>query len=106
MKPLEEILEKINKSISEYETKKLSFTQEQSEILRDLSVNLHWLAEHRIYYHNQWLGVYFETKGSNASKERESDYKVPELYKIRHLMSSGYKVLESLRSTISANKQN
>lgn len=106
MKPLEEILANINKSVSDYETKKLSFTQEQSEILRDLSVNLHWLAEHRIIYHEQWLGIYFETSGSNASKEREADFRIPELYKIRHFMSSGYKVLDSLRSTISANKSN
>ena len=106
MKELTGILEKINKSIETYEACKLSFTIDQSEILRDLSTSLHWLSEHRIQANKDWMYAYFNSKEKSATaKEREADFKVPEMYKIRHLMASGYKVLESLRSTISANKK-
>jgi hypothetical protein len=106
MKSLNEILEAINKNVEEYETKDLGLTHDHSKILRDLSSNLYFLTEYRIKAHEEWLGVYFEISGSNAAKEKEADYKVPELYRIRHFMTSGFKVLESMRSTISANKSN
>ena len=106
MKELNGILEKINNSVERFEACKLSFTHDQSEILRDLSTSLHWLSEHRIQANNDWMYAYFNSKEKSATaKEREADFKVPEMYKIRHLMASGYKVLESLRSTISANKK-
>ena len=105
MKPLEEILEAINESIEKYEACKLSFTHDQSEILRDLSANLYFLTEYRIQYNREWMSVYFASKaGSSVGKEREADFTVPHLYKVRHLMSSANKVLDSLRTTISANK--
>lgn len=104
MRKLEDILTEISNCIDRYQTCKLSFTHDQSEILRDLSTLLFQLSEHRVKFHEDWMQIYFETSGSNPTKEREADYQVPELYKIRHFMTSGYKVLESLRSTISANK--
>lgn len=106
MKPLNEILTAINASIEKYEITKLSFTHDQSEILRDLSTNLYYLTEHRVQYNNDWLSVYFSSKaGSGQAKEREADFKVPELYKVRQFMASANKVIDSLRTTISANKQ-
>lgn len=105
MKPLEATLEAITKAIEKYETCKLSFTQDQSEILRDLSTNLYYLTEHRIVYNREWMSVYFNSKApSSAAKEREADFTVPHLYKIRHLMSSANKIVDSIRSTISINK--
>jgi len=106
MKALTEILETINNSVIRYETCKLSFTQDQSEILRDISTAMHWLAEHRIEANKDWMYAYFNSKEkSAAAKEREADFKVPEMYKIRHLMTSTGKVMDSIRSTISTNKQ-
>lgn len=105
MKPLNEILDNINKAVANYETKQLSLTHEQSEILRDLSVNLHWLAEHKIEANKNWNWAYFNSKEKSATaKEREADFKVPELYTVRQILSSASKVLDSIRSTISANK--
>jgi len=105
MKPLDEILEKINECVEKYERCKLSFTSDQSEILRDLSTSLHWLAEHKITANKDWNFQYFNSKEKSVSaKEREADFKVPEMYKIRQLLSSGHKVLDSVRSTLSANK--
>lgn len=106
MKPLEEILQKINDSVERYESQKLGLVHDQSEILRNLSTNLYFLTEHRIHYNKEWLSVYFQSKGtSDAARQREADFAVQHLYKIRHLMRSAEKVLDSLRSTISTNKQ-
>lgn len=105
MKPLNEILEAINEAVDKFESCELSFTHKQSEILRDLSANVYFLTQYRIEFHKEWMKVYFESKAtSSAAKERDADYKVPELYTIRHVMSSANKIIDSLRTTISANK--
>ena len=105
MKPLDEILATIDSCIERYEVQKLSFTQDQAEIARDLSTALHWLTAHKIEYKKKWMSVWFNSKGkSEAQKEREADFQVPELYLIRNFMASGNKCLEVLRSTISAFK--
>lgn len=107
MKDLNEILQKINDSVERYENQKLGLVHDQSEILRDLSANLYFLTEHRIQFNREWLSVYFNSKAPSVSaKEREADFTVPHLYKIRHIMRSAEKVLDSLRSTISTNKVN
>lgn len=106
MKELNGILEKINQAIERYEIQKLSLTHDQSEILRDLSVNFHWLAEHKIEANKNWNWAYFNsTEKSVAGKEREADFKVPEMYTIRQYLTSSKVVLDSIRSTISTNKQ-
>lgn len=105
MKALEEILSAINKCVDDYEQCKLSFTHNQSEILRDLSANVFFLTEYRIHYHKEWMKVYFESPAtSSAAKERQADFTVSELYQIRHIMSAANKIIDSLRTTISANK--
>ena len=105
MKDLDVILEKINNNIEKLDTLKLSFTHERSEVLDSLSNEYYWLTEHRIKFNEDWMSVYFNSKAnSSAAKEREADMRVPELYKIRHLMSSTKLVIDSLRTSISANK--
>lgn len=106
MKNLEQILDTINKSCDRYETCKLSLVSDQSEILRDLSTALFKLSDLKVKAHEEWMSFYFQSKGkSEAAKEREADMKCPELYKIRNFLSAGYKVLDSVRSTLSANKE-
>lgn len=105
MKDLDTILTEVNQVIETYETCQLSLTAQQSDILRVLSSNFHYLAEHRIKYHEAWLSVYFNSRATSVSaKEREADSSVRELYKIRHFMNSISKVIDSVRSTISASK--
>lgn len=105
MKDLTEILTSISDNIDKLETLKLSFTQPRSEVLDSLSSDYFWLTEHRIKFNEDWMSVYFNSKAtSSAAKEREADMRVPELYKIRHMMSSTKLVIDSLRTSISANK--
>ena len=106
MKDLNEILANIDNAVSRYEHCKLGLVQDQAEIARDLSVNLHWLTDHRKQAHEAWLSVYLNSKASSsAAKEREADIKVGELYAIRHITTSASKVLDLMRTTISINKQ-
>lgn len=105
MKDLTEIMTDINKCIDDLETLKLSFTQPRTEILDKLSINYYHLTEHRTQFHQDWMSVYFSSKAnSSAAKERECDMRVPELYTLRHTMSSVKLVIDSLRTSISANK--
>lgn len=106
MKTLNEVLEEINNSIDKYHTLQLKQVIEQSEILRSLTSSLFWLEKYRVEAHEKWNSTYFQSQGkSGAAKEREADLKVPELYMIRRIMTGGYKVVDSIRSTISIHKK-
>lgn len=105
-KQLQEILDNINDCIERYENMPLTGIREQSEVLRKLSCNLQYLEGERIKEHENWIEVYFTCKQpSNAAREKWADNKVGELYMIRRIMTGGYKVLESIRSTISVFKK-
>jgi hypothetical protein len=105
MKDLNEILQNIDVCIEELDLKKVGFIHERTEILDRLSNNYYWLTGHRDKAHKDWMSFYFNSKGnSSAAKEREADMKVPELYTIRHFMASTKLVIDSLRTSISANK--
>lgn len=105
MKDLETICTDISQAVDNYHTLKLSQVSEQSEILRELSVNYAYLTDHRIKAKEDWESFYFQSKGtSHAAKQREADQKAPELYMIRKLMDSTRIVIDSVRSTISAAK--
>ena len=102
---LTEILAKIDQATEKYDTCKIGDTHTQSEILKEMSTALHFLISHKVDAHKAWLKAYYECKEKSAtSKEKHADNTVPELYIIRHFMTSGYKIVDSLRTTISANK--
>ncbi len=106
MKPLEEILLNINDSVDRYQTLLLKNVSEQSDILRDLTTALSQLEVHRADYYDQWLNVYFTCKHtSDAARCKWADNEVKELHRIRKIMRGGYKVVESIRSTISVSKR-
>ena len=104
MKPLEEILNRIQAAKEAYDTLKLSQVSDQSRILRELSISYHDLNDHRIDTREDWMFNYNEAVGSNAYREKYADHKVPELYKIRRVMESTKVLIECVRSTISAAK--
>jgi hypothetical protein len=100
------ILDSINTLIDKYHNMQLNLVKDQSEILRGLTTNLYFLERHRIDAYQTWQSVYFQSKGSSgAAKEREADFKVPEIYQIRRIMTGAYKVVDSIRSTISIYKK-
>ena len=105
MKQLNEICQNINKAVEDYETCKLGDIHTQSNIGRALAVNLKYLSDYKVEYHERHNQAFIESgEKSDKKKEMEADIQVPELYKIRQIQRSAEKVLEVIRSTISANK--
>lgn len=106
MKQLEAILTAINEEVDKYHQLQLKAVLDQSEILRNLTSNLYFLEQYRIEAHEKWLSVYHNSQAKSAAgKEREADNVVRELYLIRRVMTSGYRVVDSIRSTISIHKR-
>jgi hypothetical protein len=102
---LTEILTNINNLVEKLDTLKLGLTHDRVEVLDKLAINYYRLTEHRDRAHKDWMSVYFNSKAnSNAAKEKEEGARVPELYKLSRLMSSTKLVIDSLRTSISANK--
>ena len=102
---MEEILKKIRESVDRYNNIPLENYKELSEILRTLTSNLFYLEAYRVKAKNEWMESYFDCEGTNANKERVADSEVKELYMLRHLMSSVYRITDSLRSQISIYKK-
>ena len=106
MRTLNEILTDVVECSEEYRTLDLKFILEQSEILRKLSCALLDLEFYRSELYDDWLDVYFTCKAtSDAAKGKLADKQSKELHKIRKIGRGGYKLQDSIRSTISANKQ-
>lgn len=105
MKALSQILEGINNAVDQYSVCKLGDVHTQSDIARELAVNLAYLSDHKIEAHERWnLAFEKSDKKSDKKKEIDADNSVPELYKIRQIQRSAEKLLEVVRTTISANK--
>lgn len=105
MEELEQILINIQDAIERYQTLTLKDVHTQSNILRKLTTNLAQLETYRAEYYDQWLNCYFSSKEqSNAAKEKQCDRDVPELHMIRKVMRGAYRVVDSIRSTISVYK--
>lgn len=105
MRDLDIILKSVEETNDKYRTLGVSFTQTQSELLRDYDCAFFDLTEHRIEAHDYWIDVYNSAKGSNAAKEKVADSEVRILYKIRQTMTAIKIRIDALRSNISANKK-
>ena len=104
LKELTEILKEVDAINERYRTLKLSLTQDQSEILRDLSVVYKDLTDHKIEAHKSWLDAYNSASGANAKKEREADNEVQENTIIRYIMRAVDNQMNAVRSTLSSSK--
>lgn len=103
---LEEILNKINSAVEKYHHLELKMVSDQSEILRDLTTSLFFLESHRVEAYEKWHEAYnLSSEKTNAGKQRDADFQVQELYMIRRIMTGAYKVVDSIRSTISVNRK-
>ena len=106
MKELNEILDNINNAVDKYNELPLFEVKELAEILRELVSNLFYLEKHRIRAYNEWHEVYFTCKQTtNAGKEKWADNQIQDLYMIRRLMTSAYKIVEAIRSQIGIYKK-
>lgn len=105
---MEDILYNISSSIKKYHSlnNELCFNdiEKLSSILKNLSSNLFYLEDYRNKYHTSYNSIQHNCikEGWTISKsEVEAKSKVPELYMLRRLMTSAYKITDNIRTNIS-----
>lgn len=102
----EKALEVINDNIREYRQMEGTFDAERLLVIMSQIIGtLHYLEGQRALAHqtyNDRMYLYTVTEGESVSKaEIKANKDVPELYLLRHFMTSAYKTAESIRSTLS-----
>lgn len=105
MRELEDILSAIRKSVSDFENKSIGFTSDQTEILRDLGVNLFFLTDYKTQAFYDWNDAFINSvQKSDEKKQADAHKQHPEYFKICQIQKAGENVLQIIRTTISANK--
>lgn len=105
---MEELLENITFIITEYKEMgdKLVFNDAEviSVMLKDLTSNLFFLEAHRALSFEKHNASIFNNMKEGMSGNKAVVYanqEVPELYKLRRIMDSAYKIVDAMRSNIS-----
>lgn len=99
MKPLEEILQEIDKSYELWESLDLKLPADQTKLIQSFSCYEHWIGLYLDQAEKDWLYTYdnFEHK-THARKEAHAHVKVPEYKQLKRL----YTRLESIQKSIGA----
>lgn len=104
---LEVVLDNLTKAVERYENVPLIETNELSEILRIVGVNLSYLVHLRKEYYNDFQSHVFNSKASSATaKIKEAEFKVPELDYVRKILLHYGELQRDLRTQISLWKNN
>ncbi len=78
------------------------------EILQQVTSTLYFLEGERAIFHDKYQTIINQMvlSGSSVNKaENEAAVKVPEMYKLRHVLTSAYECVNAMRSQISWIKQ-
>lgn len=83
-------LDKVLKSITDIiETYESGSYKDLHIMHRELTCNMFYLSKEQVEAHQRWNAVYYNSEEkSNASKEKESDREVPELYLCRKILET------------------
>lgn len=97
-------LENIAENIKKYRQMKTFNGEDLLVILQQIVGTLHYLEGQRAEAHKTWTSRvnHLILEGYTVARaESQADCEVPELYMLRHIMNSGYKNVEAIRSTLS-----
>jgi hypothetical protein len=101
----EKALENIAENIKQYRQMKTFNGEELLTILQQIVGTLHYLEGQRAEAYKSWterVYHYSINEGDSINKaEMKASVEVQELYLLRHIMNSGYKNVEAIRSTLS-----
>ena len=97
---LKEALSEYYKTVDNYNQCDFTDGMNIVSLMKDLSVILSFLAHQKSIYHDKWVGVTLE-ESSVAAGERKANKEVPELYHLRVILNTGYRILDTMRSNIS-----
>ena len=108
MKEYKPVIEKMNGIINDYHKMEKLDGTELNLYLKDLTSALYYLESVRSDVHNKWqtrVKEQVDFGDSVARSENKAHVLYPEMYQLRHVMSSGYKVTDAIRTNISYLKQ-
>lgn len=105
MKDFEKTLENLTTYIIAYDDTSLSDGDNLNFLLQKITTTLAFLEKHRAHYKLEYEKEIYQLttdKGMTISKAVNfAENRVPELYMLRRIMDSGYKVADSIRTNIS-----
>lgn len=104
MQDLKKAIDHISEQIKFYRQTDVMDGNTLVSILQQLTATLFYLETQRAEYHDQFQRMTNQLilGGNSVSRaENEAHIKIPEMYLLRHIMSSAYTVCEALRSQIS-----
>ena len=97
-------LDNLTANVKEYRNTQITDGNRLLEILQQLTGTLFYLEKERSEYHTKFQNVInaLVLDGESVARAENTAHKeVPELYMLRHIMSSGYDVVGAIRTTVS-----
>ena len=104
MTDLEKALDHITKEIQKYRQCDIMDGETLVNILQQITATLFYLEKERSQYHSQFQATInrLVLEGNSVARaENEAHTKVPEMYLLRHIMSSAYEIVGAIRTNIS-----
>ena len=104
MDNLQLALEHITSEIKKYRQTSVDDGEALVSILQQITTTLFYLEKERAEYHTKFqdeINLLILEGNSVARSENKAHVKVPEMYLLRHIMSSAYEVVGALRTQIS-----
>lgn len=104
MTDLEKALDHITKEIQKYRQCDIMDGEGLVNILQQITATLFYLEKERSTYHAQFqdtINRLVLDGNSVARAENEAHTKIPEMYMLRHIMSSAYEIVGAIRTNIS-----
>jgi hypothetical protein len=104
MSDLQKALDHIIEQVKKYRSTGVDDGEALVGILQQLTATLFYLEKERAEYHSKFqevINLSILEGNSVARSENHAHIQVPEMYMLRHVMSSAYEVVGALRSQIS-----
>ena len=104
MNDLQKALDHIIEQVKKYRQASTNDGDTLVSILQQLTATLFYLEQERAKYHTRFqetINLLILEGNSVARAENQAHVQIPEMYMLRHVMSSAYEVVGALRSQIS-----
>jgi len=104
MSDLEKALEHITENVRKYRATGVDDGEALVGILQQLTATLFYLEKERAEYQTKFqetINLFIVEGNSVARSEKQAHKQVPEMYMLRHIMTSAYEVVGALRTQIS-----
>lgn len=104
-----EQVENLNKWVQKYYKTPLTDGEGLNKCLQKITAILYYLESLRSDVHDLWQSRVYELTNKEDlavnRAENTAHKEIPEMYRLRHVMTAGYKITDAIRSNISYLKQ-